>query len=308
MDIIDGVYLNAGDVNLFIKVLGEGNPPIIIEPAIGGLSVEWYYIQKELSKITTVVTYDRAGYAESPSSNAPRNSFNIANHLFNLLFNSDVEHPYILIGHLEGGLYVQHFAKMFHHYVAGVVLVDSLFQDYFKLESEDFPDYFEIASYTTKINNLQKLVDLDKESFKRRITPLLEEFYQNFPDEYRVPIISYQSDKKFFETIIKEMKELRESIDEIAKINSFPNVPLYVITHDPKVMESLSVQIGIPIEQAKKIEEFWIENQKELAQLSPQGKLLLAENSDRNIHYSNPLFLLDKIKNIVVEIRNKEDR
>lgn len=306
MDVIDGIFLNAGDVNLYLKVLGEGNPPVVIEPAIGGLSVEWYYFQKELSKITTVVTYDRAGYGDSPSSKLPRNSFNIANQLFNLLFNSDVEHPYILLGHSEGGLYVQHFASMFQHYVAGVILVDSLFTEYFALETEDFPEYNEIASYNTRMKNLQRLTELDKETFSKRITPLLNELYANFPDEYRVPIITYQSEKRFFETIIKEMNELRSSIEEMKEQKNFPNVPLYVVSHDPKVMENLSVEIGISSDEAKRIEEFWLEKQYNLSQLSPKGRLFIAENSDRNIHYSNPTFLLEITKKMVEEIRKEE--
>ncbi len=305
MDIIDGVYLNAGDVNLYVKILGKGEPPVIIEPAIGGLSVEWFYIQKELAKHTTVVTYDRAGYAESPASKSPRDSFNIANQLFNLLFNSEVEHPYILVGHLEGGLYIQHFVQMFKHYVAGIVLVDSLFPNYPKLESEDFPAYMEIASYATRASNLQKLLELDKENFAKRITPMLEEIYSNFPDEYRIPIISYQSDKKFFETVVKELSEIQKSLKELENKNPFPDVPLYVVTHDRGVMENLSMQIGIPEAEAKRIEEFWLEEQRQLASQAPLGKLLIAENSDRNIHYSNPIFLLQTINRMVEEVRSR---
>ncbi|ROL56239.1 alpha/beta hydrolase [Bacteroidetes/Chlorobi group bacterium Naka2016] len=304
MDLIDGVFLNAGDVNLYLKVQGEGNPPIVIEPAIGGLSVEWYYIQKELAKITTVVTYDRAGYGESPSSKQPRTSFNIANELFNMLFNSDVEHPYILVGHLEGGIFVQHFARLFHHYVAGVVLVDSLFSNYFALESEDFPQYYEIASYRTRIENLSKLSQMDKETFKKVIVPVIEELYANFPDEYRVPLVTYQTDQRFFQTTVKEMEALPESIKELGEANSFPEVPLLVISHEPKVMENLSVNIGIPLDESQKIENFWLENQRELSHLSPFGKFLIAENSDKNIHYSNPLFLIEAIKKFVEEVRS----
>jgi pimeloyl-ACP methyl ester carboxylesterase len=303
MDIIDGVFLNAGDVNLYIKVLGEGYPAVVIEPSIGGLSVEWYYIQKELAKFTTVVTYDRAGYGESPISKTERSSYNIANQLFNLLFNSDVEHPYILVGHLEGGLYVQHFARMFKHYVAGVVLVDSLFPEYFKLETEDFPQYNEIASYRTRLTNLEKLLGMNKETFTKSITPMLEELYANFPDEYRLPIITYQSEKKFFETVVNEMKMLSQSTNDVLNADAFPQIPLYVISHDPKVMENLSIQIGISSDEAKKIENFWLESQRQLSALSPLGQLFIAENADRNIHYSNPLFLMQAIAKMVDEVR-----
>jgi len=304
MDIIDGVYLNAGDVNLFIKVLGEGAPPIVIEPGIGGLSVEWYYIQKELSKITTVVTYDRAGYGESPKSKSERTSFNIANQLFNLLFNSDVEHPYILVGHLEGGLYIQHFAKMFRYYVAGVVLVDSLFDGYFRLESEDYPHYNQIASYNVRANNLKNLIGISNEEFPKKILPILHKIYDGFPDEYKIPIITYQSDKKFYEVVVDEITQLRESFDELRDGFTFPKVPLAVVTHDPSIMQELSEQIGIPTSEARSIEEFWLESQKNLAQLSPRSNFYIAQGSDKNIHYSNPLFLIDVIKKMIEEVRN----
>ncbi|MGB9771811.1 MAG: alpha/beta fold hydrolase [Candidatus Kapaibacteriota bacterium] len=306
MDLIDGVFLDAGDIDLYIKVQGTGNPPIVIEPAIGGLSVEWYFLQKELAKITTVVTYDRAGYGESPTSKQPRTSYNIANELFNLLFNSDVEHPYILLGHLEGGLYAQHFARLFHHYVAGLILVDSLFPGYFALETEDYPGYNEIASYRTRIENLSKLADMDNETFKQRIVPLIEELYSNFPDEYRVPLVTYQTEKRFFQTAVKEMEALTDSLKEVENGNAFPAIPLLVVAHDPKVMENLSISIGIPAEEARQIETYWLEGQQQLSRLSPFGKFLIAENSDKNIHYSNPMFLLEAVKKMIDDIRSSE--
>lgn len=303
MDIIDGIYLSSGAQELYIKITGEGEPAIIIEPAIAGLSVEWYAIQKELSRYTTVVTYDRAGYAESKSSKVPRTSETIANELFNLLFNSDVEHPYILIGHLEGGLFAQHFAKLFKHYVAGLILVDSFFPRYFQLESEDFPKYYEIASYKTRINNIRKLLEVEDEEFPKRVLPLLEELYRDFPDEYRIPIISYQSEKKFFKTTISEMEMLFDSCKEIDFDGEPLDIPLFVISHDPDVMEELSVQIGIPREEAKKVEQFWLEEQKKLLALTSKSNFYIAKGADKNIHYSNPqiiislaLEMLEKIK------------
>lgn len=79
MDLIDGTYVNAGNVNLYFKIIEQGSPTILIEPGIGCLSVECSHLQKILSKYTTVVTYDRAGYAESPKAKTLRNSENIVN-------------------------------------------------------------------------------------------------------------------------------------------------------------------------------------------------------------------------------------
>ncbi len=303
MDIIDGIYLNAGTQDLFVKIIGKGEPPIIIEPAIGGLSVEWYFIQNELSHYTTVVTYDRAGYAESKSAKIPRTSETIANELFNLLFNSEVEQPYIFIGHLEGGLYLQHFSKLFQHYVAGLLLVDSIFPNYFRLESEDFPKYCEIVSYKTRIDNIQKLLAIGNEEFPKQVLPLLEELYRGLPDEYRIPLLAYQSEKKFFQTIVDEMTALLSSYETVNSENGFPDIPLFVVTHDSNVMQELSVQLGIYPEEARKVEEFWREGQRKLLQLSSKSSFFVAEGADKNIHYSNPKILISLALEMLEKVR-----
>ncbi len=291
------------ELNLYIRIDGVGKPPIVIEPAIGSLSFEWYYIQKELSKVTTVITYDRPGYGNSPKSVTPRTSSIISNQLFNLVTKLNVEPPFVLLGHLEGGLYVQDFAMRYQSCVAGIILIDSLFPNYFALESNDFPAYNELSSYNVRMENLQKIVDLDQETFARRIIPILNEIYADFPDEYRNSVVSYQSEMKFFETIINEMRVLKENVEQIQITGSFPEIPLFVVSHDPRTMESLSIQNGIPEDEARRIEEFWLENQKNLSKLSPRGKFFIAENSDRNIHYSNPLYLIEIAKRMIKELR-----
>lgn len=288
MEIIDGSFINAGNINLYVKILGSGNPPIVIEPAIGGLSVEWYHLQKEIARHTTVVTYDRAGYGESPTSKIPRLSKNIVNELFTMLFNSEVEHPYIFIGHLEGALYVQHFAKLFPAYVAGLILLDSPFPAYWELESGNFPEYYRIASLNTRMENLRKVVEGERKEFPQKITPLLEELYKEFPDELRIPLITYQSDKKFYETVISEFEMLEKSINDVFEGGNFPDLPVSIVSHSYHVMHSLSMQLGIPRDEALAIENFWLEGEKNLLSLYPQGKFYIVENSDKNFHYSNP--------------------
>lgn len=305
MDIIDGYFINVGDTNLYVKILGNGNPPIIVEPAIGGLSVEWYLLQKELAKYTTVVTYDRAGYGESNPAKTPRVTKNLANELFNLLFTSDLEHPYILIGHLEGGLIVQHFANLFPFYTAGLVLLDSPFPNFFQLESKNFPLYFSLASYNTRLKNLKKLIEINDSEFQPKIIPLLEEIYKDFPEDYKIPLITYQSDKKFYETVISEIESLEKSLNEVFDGDNFPDIPVSVVSHSNTVMQELSIQLGILEDEAKAIENFWAEGQRRLLSLYPRSSLYIVENSDRNFQYSNPSAIIEVVVEILEIIRNE---
>ena len=49
----------------------------------------------------------------------------IATTLSNLLKKANLPPPYILVGHSNGGIYVQMFARLFPNKTAGIVLVDS---------------------------------------------------------------------------------------------------------------------------------------------------------------------------------------
>ena len=42
----------------FVNIEGTGTPTVVIETGWGGLSLAWWRIQKEVSQITQVLTYD----------------------------------------------------------------------------------------------------------------------------------------------------------------------------------------------------------------------------------------------------------
>ena len=52
--------VDIGGVKLFAKVEGNSTPAVVIETGGGACSSEWILVQKELSKHTTVISYDRA--------------------------------------------------------------------------------------------------------------------------------------------------------------------------------------------------------------------------------------------------------
>ena len=72
MEVLDGKYIANSDKNSYVKIYGEGDQTIVLEPDLGGLTVEWEYIQREVGKFATVLSYDRSGYGESPKSNFDR--------------------------------------------------------------------------------------------------------------------------------------------------------------------------------------------------------------------------------------------
>jgi len=299
MDIIDGRFIGNGDKNLFVKILGEGSPVVVIEPDWGSLSVDWSLIQTELAKKTTVVTYDRAGYGESPKSSFPRASAQVAGELFTMLQNSGLKGPYIFLAHGGGGLYIQHFIHMFANEVAGIVFVDSVSVNDMEFDKLDAPEYQKILSVDTRINNFNKYIDMNKKEFEAMVLPLLNNLYQHYPEDAKQQMVTYQSDQNFFKTIVDELETRAESIELLSSLSLFTNIPVRVLCHDHKVMFELSKQLGVPDDQARMAEELWLKNSKDLLKISTDSDLLMVEGAGHNIFVDNPNVILESIDYVI---------
>lgn len=297
--LLEGRYFGSGDKNLYVRISGRGKPTVVIEPGWGNLSLEWYQIQEELSKITTVISYDRAGYAESPRATTIRNSFNIATELFNMLCNTELPSPYVFIGHSLGGLYIQHFAKLFPRQIAGLVLVDSITTDIFEFDKLEAPNYQKYGSYKSRAENIRKLLELDSEKFRETVTPMLYGLYDSFPKLIADQFFIYQSEKSFCQTIIDEYDGVEESVKMIKSISIFPDVPVFVLCRDYNIMNKLSESIGIPYEESRAVEELWIKQNKELLNLSPKSEFYLVKDSSHNIHLTRPDAIIEVVKKII---------
>jgi pimeloyl-ACP methyl ester carboxylesterase len=304
MDIIDGQYISNGSKGIYTKKTGEGSPTVVIEPGWGGLSAEWDPIQRALSKITTVISYDRAGYGESPKGDMPRSAEQVADELFNILNNLGEPGPIVLVGHSGGGLYCQQFAKMFPRYVSGMVLVDSITVRDREFEKLDAPKYHELMSLETRLRNIRKIAELEKEEFNKNIAPLVENLYQEFPDDLRHQLIAYQSDKQFYEAIVAEFEAYEESIEQNIRMgDNFPEIPLKVLCRDYKVMVELSKKIGVPEEEARLAEELWLKNEQSLCELSSESEFILVKNASHNIHIERPEVIAAAVKDIIDKTR-----
>jgi len=126
--------VDVGGYRLHINCTGpqnSGNPTVILETLSGGVSAYWAWIQPEISKVTRVCSYDRAGRGWSEPSRHPLTLQQTVNDLHSLLQKAETPGPYILVGHSIGGVYVRKFTADFPGEAAGVVLVDSAHPEQF---------------------------------------------------------------------------------------------------------------------------------------------------------------------------------
>ncbi len=117
-------------------VAGRGFPIIVLESGMRSDRRAWQHVIEPLARLSTVLTYDRAGLGESEAGPAPRTSHQIASELRQLLGRLGLSGPFLLAGHSIGGRHVRTFAATYPDEVGGLVLLDSP------------PDSFEIARLT----------------------------------------------------------------------------------------------------------------------------------------------------------------
>jgi pimeloyl-ACP methyl ester carboxylesterase len=130
--------VDIGGRSLRYKCFGEGTPTVLIEPG-GGVSLEtvfswdrpigWAVIVPQVSKVTHVCVYDRAGLGRSDPAPVPRTSLDVAKDLHALLERAHIAPPYVIAGQSFGGMNARMFASLHPQTIAGIVLVDSSHPD-----------------------------------------------------------------------------------------------------------------------------------------------------------------------------------
>jgi pimeloyl-ACP methyl ester carboxylesterase len=103
-----------------------GAPTVLFEAGIAATNLNWFHVQQNVSRFAATVSYDRAGLGWSSACRTPRTPANIAMELHQMLAQTQIKPPYILVGHSFGGLVMRRFALLFPQEVASVLLVDPM--------------------------------------------------------------------------------------------------------------------------------------------------------------------------------------
>lgn len=118
--------------NLYAKLVGEniGRPTIVMDAGYGNTSKAWDSVITDISILSDVFIYDRAGLGKSESSSNPRTSREMVRELHELLNQARIKPPYIFVGHSFGGVNARLYATEYQNEVCGLVLIDSTPEDY----------------------------------------------------------------------------------------------------------------------------------------------------------------------------------
>jgi pimeloyl-ACP methyl ester carboxylesterase len=251
---IDKYRMATTKGKLQYNISGNGKPNIVLINGGSGPIEGWMKIITEISKSSSVFSYNRFGVTGSDKPKEPQDGMTIVRTLREALTLIGFEPPFLLVGHSLGGLYTNLYARLYPNEVARVVFLES-----------SHPK------------------DLSLNEYQGKTVKAINKMFTMFD--------SLSSHKQF-----NEVNFVKETVNQIHQIDSFPEIPVYVITggQENRMM---------PEEVRKKR----LDNQLELLSLSRNSKHIIAEKSGHFPQLSEPTVVIDSIKDCIKQINNTTD-
>ncbi len=290
-----GQMVDVGGYRLHINCQGTGSPIVIMESGLGEPSLSWALVQPQVSTKTRVCVYDRAGLGWSDKSPKPRTADIMIEELHTLLKNANIEGPYIMVGHSTGGMLVRLYTHSYPTEVAGMVLVDAQHEEQFSRLSpaiqQNLKAMFAQGQQTLPL--YQVVINTGIGALVPAVGALADNPQLPGPARETFSAIAL-SNSKYIEAKTAEETAIFDSLAVVraAHITSLGNIPLIVLYRG--IDDSPTP--GLTPEENK---QRWLGLQTELAALSPQGKLVIADKGGHHIQLDQPNLVIDAIEQVL---------
>jgi pimeloyl-ACP methyl ester carboxylesterase len=294
-----GQMVDVGGYRLHINCTGTGSPTVVMEAGLGEPSLTWALVQPQVSTTTRVCVYDRAGLGWSDASPKPRTAEVMVEELHTLLKNANLTGPYVMVGHSTGGMLVRLYAHSYPADVAGLVLVDAQHEEQFTRLSPAIQQ--NVKAVFAQADQSLPLFRVVAATGIGALIPAIGNLADNpqLPSPAREAFSALAlTNPKFIEANTAEQDAIFDSLAQVraAHITSLGNIPLIVLYRGI----SDSPMPGMTPGEDK---QRWLALQTELAALSPQGKLVLADKSGHHIQLDQPYVVIDAIHKVLTALR-----
>lgn len=264
--------IGIGTQRLQIHRQGKGTPVVVIDAGLSDQLDKLKPLQASISRVTQVITYNRAGYGRSEAGPLPRDAGREAEELKMLLQKASAPGPYVLVGHSLGALNVQVFASQYPDAVAAMVLLDPPPLSF--ILGQDYRNFVPMAERMTA--EWQAIADSAAKSADAK-------------DQER---------SVFFRMIASEHREMFGTTARlVGEISTFGNTPLLVMAAGKP-----NLAFG---EGAEEYQKYWIEQSRNLSAKSAKGKFILAEGSSHYLYLDVPDLVAKSIISVVHDVRAK---
>lgn len=277
-----GKVFKIGGSNLHIYASGKGSPTIVLIPGEGVPSsyTDFSRIQPELSKLTRVCSYDRAGYGWSDRKINNRSSEQITYELHEILLKSEEKPPFILVGHSRGALDALSYSQKYPEEVVGVVLIDGTNPNIFYNKKE--PKLFMYVGNALRNTGIIRILG------NIGVLPMINNRQRLIPKEMRNIDKAMIYKNIYNNTTIMEVSALRENAEKISSIGTIGDIPLIIITSAISEKEISG----------------WKESQENLKEWSSKSKQIVVENSGHFIHLEKPEKVIRIIEELLKEVKS----
>jgi pimeloyl-ACP methyl ester carboxylesterase len=294
-----GKLYDVGDYQLHLYCTGEGSPTVILEAGAGNPGFGWSVVQSEVEGFARVCSYDRPGFGWSDSPANPLTREQVVSLLHELLKVANVPGPYILVGHSAGGEYIRAYTRQYPSEVLGMVLVDSSHES----ETLRYPEKF------LKFNQYQLMT----QKICLFLSPLgmvrLISLWDTFLPE---SLTSTEVGKALTSTLYRTGYCKAAYAEAVALASpgqpgepgSLGDLPLIVISAGAigdNLPNAVVTAMGGPDVVAHFV-QVHDEFQQELAGLSTEGELIVAQDSGHEIHWYQPELVIDAISTVIAQV------
>lgn len=279
---------------------GTEAPTVILDAGLHGNSLVFNDLHPKISKISNVISYDRAGlgWSERNAESKPSSSI-YAKELFEFIKVLKIQNPVVLVGHSAAGIYHREFAHQYPEWVAGMVFIDSSHEDVENRFREE-PEFIEIANaYAEASRKLN--TKYSKMTHAEILADILEkrgDIWKDFSEEtskYHKDRERPQLYKYYLELEACWEKDVSKGKDALHSLGDIPIIVLTASKFDsPDFSEA----------QSEKYKKIWQKLQHEIVSLSSDSKQIIVD-SGHFIPYEKPEAVTDAIAEIVAKVRKK---
>jgi pimeloyl-ACP methyl ester carboxylesterase len=265
-----------------IYCTGQGSPTILLESGLDDRgSWSWAGIRDQLSQVSRVCAYDRAGIMWSEPREGPRDAERIAGELHALLAAASEPPPYVLVGHSLGGLLVRVFDRRYPGEAAGFVFVDPSHPE----QDRRFPA------------ELRHLIEKKKSEPNQRWLFRIIAPYRLFAAERPTPRTAYWW-RSFPEGVLAESRAIDAISEQASRTSTLGNRPVVVLTAGvPLTMPGVSAEGNAASWRT------WVELHEELAGLSTNSDHRIVEGAGHYIHEDRPEVVVTAVRDVVTAVR-----